>query len=407
MSKLAIQGGTKSVKSSLKKFNSYDQKELSAASKVIKSGIISDFIGKKGKNFYGGKYVRKFEDQIKKKFKCKYALTLNSWTSGLVAAVGSIDIEPGDEIILSPFTMSACAISILQWNAIPIFVDIEKDTFCIDPKKIESKITKKTKAIMAIDIFGHPSQIDKIKILAKKYNLKVIVDAAQSPASKFKKKFSGTLGDIGGYSLNFHKHIHTGEGGIIVTNDKKLFQKCAMIRNHAENIVNNDRASLKNMLGYNFRLTEIQAAIGIEQLKKLEKIVQKKRRVAKKFMQGLKDLKGLKLPITRKNYTHSYYNFALKLDTKLIKCSKKKIFNALKAEGVPINDKYENIHLLPIFQKKIAYGVSGFPWKKNKHLNRVKYKKGICPIAENLVDKEYLSLNIQKFDTMLFMFSTT
>ena len=171
-----------------------------------------------------------------------------------------------------------------------------------------------------------------------------------------------------------------------------------MIRNHAENVVNNDRKSLKNMLGFNFRLTEIQAAIGIEQLKKLEKIIKKKRWVAKKFMEGLKDLKGLKLPITRKNYTHSYYNFALRIDKEVIKVSKAKIFKALKAEGVPINDKYENIHLLPIFQKKIAYGSSGFPWKDNRNLNKVKYHKGICPIAENITTKEYLSLNIHKFD---------
>ncbi len=398
MNKLAIFGGPKSIKKTFKLFNTYDIKEQNAAVKVIKSGIISDFVGKNVKNFYGGKYVREFEKQIKKKFKCKYALTVNSWTSGLIAAIGSIEIEPGDEVILSPFTMSACAISILHWNAIPVFVDIEKDTFCIDPNKIEEKITKRTKAIMVIDIFGHPAQTNKIMKIAKKYNLKVIVDAAQSPGSKFKEKYSGTLGDIGGYSLNFHKHIHTGEGGIIVTNNRNLFERCARIRNHAENVVNFKSKMLTNMLGFNFRLTEIQAAIGIQQLKKLDKILKKKRFVAKKLIHGLKNLKGLCLPITRKHYTHSYYNFALRLDTKIIKVPKKKIFNALKKEGVPINDRYENIYHLPIFQKKIAYGSRGFPWVRNNKVSNVSYRKGICPIAEKLISKEYLSINIHKFD---------
>ena len=126
------------------------------------------------------------------------------------------------------------------------------------------------------------------------------------------------MGDIGGFSLNFHKHIHTGEGGIIVTNNKKLYEKCAKIRNHAENVTSLNKEQLKNMLGFNFRLTEIQAAIGIEQLKKLEKILIKKRLIAKKLINNLKNLNGLFLPITRKRYSHAYYNFALKLDKKTI-----------------------------------------------------------------------------------------
>ena len=164
--------------------------------------------------------------------------------------------------------MCACASAIIHWNAIPVFIDIDEKTFNIDPSLIESNITEKTKAIMAVDIFGHPCEISKITRIAKKHNLKVISDSAQSPWSKNQDKVIGTQSDIGGYSLNYHKHIHTGEGGIIVTNDKNYYQRMALIRNHAEAVVGGmGRKDLNNMIGYNFRMGEIEAAIGIEQLK--------------------------------------------------------------------------------------------------------------------------------------------
>ena len=206
-----------------KKYNSIGKQELHSAIKVIKSGILSQFVGSAGKSFYGGPMVKKFERKCEKYFKIKYAVTVNSWTSGLIAIIGAIGIEPGDEVIVTPWTMCASATAILHWNAIPVFVDIETETFNIDPKKIEEKITSKTKAIMTVDIFGQSCDIYKIKEIAKKYNLLVISDTAQSIGSKVGKKFSGTLADVGGFSLNCHKHINTGEGGIVVTNNKSIY----------------------------------------------------------------------------------------------------------------------------------------------------------------------------------------
>ena len=225
------------TKKTYKIFNSYDNRESEAAKKVLKSGILSKFLGQYDKDFYGGKYVQKFERYIEKYFNVKYAVTVNSWTSGLVACVGAIDIEPGDEIILPSWTMCACASAILQWNAIPVFADIDQRTFNITAKEIKKKITKKTKAIMAVDIFGQSCDYDEINKLAKKYNLKVISDAAQSIGSKYKGKFSGTLGDVGGYSFNCHKIIRTGEGGVCVTNSRKIYKKLILIRNHGEAVV--------------------------------------------------------------------------------------------------------------------------------------------------------------------------
>ncbi len=155
-----------------KKYNSIGKEELVAATKVIKSGHLSSFVGSwpssDGRSsFYGGKKVLEFENQICKFFNVKYAVTVNSWTSGLVIAVGALDIEPGDEIIVSPWTMCASATCIINWLAIPIFADINKDTFNLDPDDVEKKITKRTKAIILPDIFGHPADIEKFLRIKK------------------------------------------------------------------------------------------------------------------------------------------------------------------------------------------------------------------------------------------------
>ena len=185
-------------------YNTIGKEEIAAVNNVMKTGVLSKFLGSSGKDFLGGPQVIKFENSIKKYFKVKYAITVNSWTSGLIASVGALDVSPGDEIIVTTWSMCASATAIIHWNCIPVFVDIDPDTYNIDPNSIEKKITKKTKAIMTVDIFGQSCDIFKIMKIAKKHNLKVISDSAQSIGSKVDGKYSGTLADIGGYSLNYH-----------------------------------------------------------------------------------------------------------------------------------------------------------------------------------------------------------
>ena len=206
-------------------------------------------------------------------------------------------------MIMPNWTKSACAMSVIHWNAIPIFVDIEDKTFNIDPDKIEAKITNKTKAILVVDIFGHPADYKKLNRIAKKYKLKIISDSAQSIGSKYNNKFTGTFSLAGGYSFNCHKHINTGEGGVILTNSKKIATRARLIRNHAESSLNQkytNKSELINMIGYNFRLGELESAIGICQLQKLKKIIELRRKFAFKLSQGLSNLKGLRLPIIKK-----------------------------------------------------------------------------------------------------------
>ncbi len=394
--KLAINGGEKTILKPFQKYNSIGSEELEAAKLVIESGVLSGYLGKWGPNFFGGPKVKEFEKNCEEYFNVKHAITVNSWTSGLVAAVGAIGIEPGDEVIVPPWTMCATATAILHWNAIPVFADIEDQTFCISPESIEKNISKYTKAIISVDIGGHPANTTEINKIAKKYNLKVISDTAQAPGAKDNGKFAGTLTDIGGYSLNYHKHIHTGEGGILVTNDDKLAERMYLIRNHAEAAVGDMKIeNLSNMIGHNFRLGEIECSIGIEQLKKLDNLLKTRREAAEKLTQSLKNLKGLTTPIVKMGCTHSYYMYFMKIDENITGVSRDKIFDALIAEGLQgLSKRFANLHLLPLYQKKIAYGTKGFPWTSDLCRREINYQKGICPVAEKLHDSTYIGFEM-------------
>jgi dTDP-4-amino-4,6-dideoxygalactose transaminase len=396
---LALLGGCKAVEKDFPAYRSLGEEERLAVDEVMKTGILSQFLGCWHEDFFGGPKVQEFERECEKYFKVKHAITVNSWTSGLIAALGALDLEPGDEVIVSPWTMSASATAILHWNAIPVFADIESDTFNIDPISVEKNITPNTKAILAIDIFGHSADMEALMAIADKHNLKVISDTAQAPGAFYKGDYAGTVAHIGGFSLNYHKHIHTGEGGVIVTNDDELADRMRLIRNHAEVVVEDKGVTkLNNMIGYNFRLGELECAIGIEQLKKLKGLVGSRQKLAERLTKGLTGLPGLRLPIIKDNCTHVYYVYPLVLDTQLLGCDKELIAKALQAEGVAVSTKYQNIHLLPMYQKKMAYGSKGFPWTSEICRRDVNYDKGICPVAEELNDVSYLGFGMCVYD---------
>lgn len=396
---LALYGGPKTIQNSFRKYNPIGPEEMQAAKQVIESGVLSQFVGAWCDDFYGGPKVREFERACEEYFKVKHAITVNSATSGLIAAVGAIGIEPGDEVIVSPWTMCASATAIMHWNAIPVFADIEPETFNLDPKSVEANISPHTKAIMAVDICGHSADMDALLAIAAKHGLKVISDTAQAPGAIYKGKYAGTLADVGCYSLNYHKHIHTGEGGVLVTDNDEIAERLRLIRNHAEAVVGDKgEANLANMIGYNFRLGEIECAIGIEQLKKLKGLVESRQHIAERLDSGLSDLEGLKVPVVKEGGTHAYYTYLMVVDAKQLGVSRDAIHAALQAEGVTVGKRYQNLHLLPMYQKKIAYGSKGFPWSSSICHREVSYEKGICPVAEEMNDSACLSIGMCTFD---------
>ena len=391
---LAINGGMPAIPRLLEPFRSMGEEEVEAAAKVVRTGVLSAFIGAPGEFFLGGPEVRAFEKKAADYFGVRHAITVNSWTSGLIAAVGAIGIEPGDEIITTPWTMSATAMAILHWNAIPIFADIDRRTFNLDPASVEKLIGPNTRAIMAADIFGQSADMTALRRIADKHGCKLLTDTAQAPGSTTGNRFTGTLADIGGFSLNYHKHIHCGEGGVLVTDDDRMAERLQLIRNHAASVIKSDApADLANMIGYNFRIGEIEAAIASVQLDKLESRVRSRQRAARQLDAGLSGLKGLTLPLVEPDGTHVYYVYGMELDVDALGITRQKVIDALRAEGVPaIFGGYQNLHLLPIFTQKIAYGTRGFPWTLAQR--EIVYGQGTCPVAEELHDKTFVGINL-------------
>ena len=235
-----------------------------------------------------------------------------------------------------------------------------------------------------------------LRKLAEKHDLKLLCDSAQAPGARLGDSFAGTFADIGGFSLNYHKHIHCGEGGVLVTNDDRLAERLCLIRNHAEAVIlSEEPEELSNMLGYNFRMGEIEAAIASIQLGKLKSRVESRQRIAAELNAGLSELKGVKLPRVSEGATHVYYVYGLTLDIRTLGVSREQILKALRAEGVPsLMAGYQNLHLLPMFRHRIAYGVKGFPWKSPYCTRNVWYGPGLCPVAEKLHNESFLGLNI-------------
>lgn len=396
--KLALYGGEPVIGEPLELFRSMGEEEVEAAAKVVRSGVLSAFIGAPGEAFLGGPNVRRFEKEVEEYFAVRHAITVNSWTSGLIAAVGAIGVEPGDEIITTPWTMSATAMAILHWNAIPVFADIDRSSFNIDPASAEAAIGPRTRAILAADIFGQSAEMTALRGVADRHGLKLITDTAQAPGARTGNRYAGTLADIGGFSLNYHKHIHCGEGGVLVTDDDWLAERLRLLRNHAESVIqSDDPAALSNMIGYNFRMGEIEAAIGSVQLGKLGGRVASRQRAARQLDEGLAGLTALKLPAVNPEGTHVYYVYGLTLDIDALGVARERIIEALRAEGVPaLFGGYQNLHLLPMFQRKIAYGTGGFPWTIAER--EIVYGPGICPVAEDLHGRTFMGLNLCMFE---------
>ncbi len=372
-----------------------DNEEKEALCRVIDSGYMSMFEGSHTPDepfsFYGGPEVQKLEEEWNSYYGCSYSVSMNSATSGLYAAIGALGIGYGDEVIVSPYTMSACAMAPMIYGAIPVFADVD-DYGSLDPKSIEKLISSKTKAILVVHQFGMPAQMDEIMIIAKKFDLKVIEDCAQAHGAKYKNQYVGTIGDIGVFSLNVNKTIQSGEGGICTTNDEDLHYRLSLIRNHGEAVVGPaGYENILNIAGYNYRMTELQAAVSRIQLKKLDGLNEKRLELVRQLNEGLKDIDFLATPEEKEECVSTYYVYPLRFLPEIANITREEFIKAVNAEGIVFFQGYvKPLYTQPVYQTKTLFK-NGYPFsaKENKDC-RMDYGMGICPNAEKLHFKQMI-----------------
>ena len=393
MSELALLGGQPVREQPIPWTSTMGEEEIRAVHEVMESGVLSAFIANSGEKFLGGPKVKELEQAFCRRFGSKHAISANSASTALQIAVAACGIGPGDEVLVSPYTMTASASAILLNGAVPVFVDIDPETYTLDPLQIEKWLTPHTKGILTVNIFGLPSNLPAIMEIAKKHHLYVIEDNAQSPGATIDGREAGTIADIGVFSLNYHKVIHSGEGGVLLTNDDKLAHRCQLVRNHGE-VAADEQDDLQPIIGSNYRMSELHAAVGIEQLKKLDGFLASRRRLAKLLTDGLAAFEGLQGVTVPEGYTHSYYVYPIKYKVEKWGISRERFAEAMCAEGFPLGVGYvKPIYLMNIYQHKHVYNHTQYPFSLIERPAQ-EYRRGICPIVERMHDKELLTADV-------------
>lgn len=389
--KLALLGGKPVRSMPFPPYPIIGNEEKQAVMEVLDSGHISSFSASR-QGFLGGQKVQAFESAFAGYHAVRYGVAFNSATSGLHAAVAACGIGPGDEVIVPPYSFTATATAVLHHNAIPVFADIDPITFCLDPRSFEAAITPRTKAVIPVHLLGHPADMDQILAIARRHKLKVIEDCAQAPGAKYKGHLAGTMGDCAIYSFQESKNMMTGEGGMLITNDSDLAEQARMVRNHGETVIAGEpRKYLSHTIGWNYRMTEIEAAIGIVQLKKLDRQNDGRRELAKHLLDRLPAMPGLRYPSEPNGIHHVYHVFGMTYDEGLVGVPRKRFIEALVAEGIPVGSGYPRpLYHNPIFQDRMAYGKQGCPFTCHLYQGTVSYAKGLCPVAEDLCARSAL-----------------
>lgn len=311
------------------------EEDIAAVLEVLRSGRLS--LGPK---------TEEFESLIAEYIGTKCAVAVSSGTAALHLLVRTLGTGPGDEVLVPSFTFVASVNAILYERATPVFVDIEPNTYNLDPEDLERKVTPRTRAIMVVDVFGHPAEWDAILEIAKRHNLKVIDDACEALGAEYKGKRVGQFGNAAAFAFYPNKQMTTGEGGVIVTDDFTIAQKCRALRNQGRQKM---KAWLEHDdLGYNYRMTEMSAALGISQLRRIEVLLNNRERVAQLYSRYLKGLSVVRPPVVLPHVRMSWFVYVITLGEGF---SREPIMEAMAEEGIPTRAYFSPIHLQPYIQK--------------------------------------------------------
>jgi len=317
-----------------------------------------------------GPKVDQFERAFADFVDVKYAVAVSNGTAALHAAIYALGIGPGDEVIVTPMTFAASANCVVYQGGTPIFADVDAHTLLIDPAQVETKITARTKAIIAVDYTGQPCDYDTLAAIADKHGLALIDDACHAVGGSYKGRPVGTLADLNTFSFHPVKHLTTGEGGMIPTTDTSFAQRMRVFRNHGITTDHRQRAETGGFfyemvdLGYNYRLTDIQCALGISQLGKLRASVQKRQQLAAMYDEAFADIEYVTPLATHDDVSHAYHLYMVQIETKILGMSRAEVFKALRAENIGINVHYVPVHLHPFYRERFGT------------------VPGMCPVAE-------------------------
>ena len=364
--------------------------EKRAVLEALESGYLSLFEGSHTPDppfkFTGGPRVQRLEAMAAERLGVPHVISVNSATSGLYAAVGALGLGYGDEVIVSPYTMSACAVAPLIYGAIPVFADVE-ESGSLSAAAVEARLTPRTQAVLVVHQFGIPADMDGIMALAARHGLKVIEDCAQAWGARHRGRPVGTIGDIGVFSFNVNKTIQSGEGGLCVTRDADLAYRLQLIRNHGEAVVGPaGYENITNILGCNYRMTELTAAVAHEQLLRLDDLNRRRLELVAQLSEGLAGYDCLVPLAGREGCDSTYYVYPLRYRAdRLGGRPRAELVAAVNAEGICFFQGYVRpLYLQPLYQRREAFR-HGYPWSAAENReSRPDYAPGACPTAERL-----------------------
>jgi len=357
----------------------FGEEELAELTEVIRSGRL-------GRN--EGTKVKAFEQAFSRRWGVPYATASTSGTAALHLAIGAINPDPGDEIITTPITDFGTIIPILMQNAVPVFADIDPETWCLDPVSVERCITERTRAIILVHLFGRPADPDPILDIARRYGLRVIEDCSQAFLTESKGRLVGTIGDIGCFSFQQSKHMSCGDGGMTITKDEELAWRIRLFQDKGWPREGNLRTHL--FLSPNYRMTELQGAVGLAQLKKLDDVVRRREERARQLTLALSDVPELRPIRLGPGDRASYWLYPMHVDTVSLGVSTKELAYALQQEGLPARAGYvEPMYKVPAIRERQTYGRSGYPFVGVRE-KEVVYPDGLCPHAEAMAERMIL-----------------
>ena len=391
-STLAYLGGSPVNSQPLPLYNTIGDEEKRAVAEVLDSGVLSGFAAQPNDDHLGGPVIRALEDLYCEMFGVRHAIAVNSATSGLHAMVSATRVGPGDEVIVPPYTMTASATAVLLTGAVPIFADIDDEIFCLDPASVEQRITPRTRGIMAVNLYGHPARLRELNALAERHGLFLLEDNAQSPLASIDGQYSGTFGIASVFSLNRHKVMQCGEGGVVITDDDEVAERCRLMRNHGEVLVADlGIDDIVNTIGLNYRMTNMEAAVATEQLKKLPQLTEQRIALADHLTARLAEIPGITPPKVLPGYRHVYYFHTMKYDAVETGIPRDLFVKAVQAEGFQLAAGYvKPLYLEPLYQRRICFGPTGAPFSFNTSINDDTYREGICPVVERLQNEDLM-----------------